>query len=291
LLACWDCGFESRLGHGCLSLLSVVCCQVEVSATGWSLVQRSPTECGVSECDREASAIVSSHEKIRIQLTAFHGSANFKTRCAISELGVFHVTDYSVNRRCWCLESIGSQRVARGLPEGRQFIARSPRLHSFSACLAPPISALLSSTGFITFFSGSVFSQLKPKITTSSMWGSAKCFELQKGSLCRRGFEVLLQNNATYGLEFKTFELTMVTVRTTRPNMQKFYVLATEGIMFLGTFPNCEKRILASSCLSASLSVPHGTTRLPVDGFSWNVLFEDFSQVEKIQSFLKIWQE
>jgi hypothetical protein len=42
-------------GHGCLSLVSVVCCQVEVSATIWSLVQRSPTECGVSECDREAS--------------------------------------------------------------------------------------------------------------------------------------------------------------------------------------------------------------------------------------------
>jgi hypothetical protein len=55
-LAYWDCGFESRLGHGCLSLVSVVCCQVEVSATGWSLVQRSPTECGVSDvCDREAS--------------------------------------------------------------------------------------------------------------------------------------------------------------------------------------------------------------------------------------------
>jgi hypothetical protein len=33
----------------------VVCCQVEVSATGWSLVQRSSTDCGVSECDREAS--------------------------------------------------------------------------------------------------------------------------------------------------------------------------------------------------------------------------------------------
>jgi hypothetical protein len=28
--------------------MSVVCCQVEVSATGWSLVQRSPTERGVS---------------------------------------------------------------------------------------------------------------------------------------------------------------------------------------------------------------------------------------------------
>jgi hypothetical protein len=37
------------------SVVSVVCCQVEVSATGWSLVQRSPTDCGVSEYDREAS--------------------------------------------------------------------------------------------------------------------------------------------------------------------------------------------------------------------------------------------
>jgi hypothetical protein len=27
--------------------LSVVCCQVEVSASGWSLVQRSPTDCSV----------------------------------------------------------------------------------------------------------------------------------------------------------------------------------------------------------------------------------------------------
>jgi hypothetical protein len=46
--------------------VSVVCCQVEVSATGWSLVQRSPTECGVSEvCDRETSFRIrlSSHKK------------------------------------------------------------------------------------------------------------------------------------------------------------------------------------------------------------------------------------
>jgi hypothetical protein len=33
-----------------MSVVSVVCCQVEVSATSWSLVQRSLTECGVSEC-------------------------------------------------------------------------------------------------------------------------------------------------------------------------------------------------------------------------------------------------
>ena len=33
-----------------MSVVSVVCCQVEVSATSWSLVQRSPTECGASFC-------------------------------------------------------------------------------------------------------------------------------------------------------------------------------------------------------------------------------------------------
>lgn len=44
-LNCWDCGFESRLGHGCLS---VVCCQVE-AAMSRSLVRGNPTEC-VSTC-------------------------------------------------------------------------------------------------------------------------------------------------------------------------------------------------------------------------------------------------
>jgi len=45
----WDCGFESLRGLGCPSVFSVVRCQVEVSASGWSLFRRSPTE-----CDREA---------------------------------------------------------------------------------------------------------------------------------------------------------------------------------------------------------------------------------------------
>jgi len=71
-LACWDFGFESRRRHGCLSLVSVVCCQVEVSASGWLLVQRSPTGCGVSECDHENWTIggqgllwLSSYKKVR----------------------------------------------------------------------------------------------------------------------------------------------------------------------------------------------------------------------------------
>jgi len=54
-LTCWDCGFESCSGNGCLSLMNVVCWQVEVSASGQSLIQRGPTECGVSEFDCEAS--------------------------------------------------------------------------------------------------------------------------------------------------------------------------------------------------------------------------------------------
>jgi len=54
-LACWDCGFESRRGLGCLSRVSVVCCQV--SGSGRSFIQRSPTECSVPECDCEASTM------------------------------------------------------------------------------------------------------------------------------------------------------------------------------------------------------------------------------------------
>ena len=37
-------------GLGCLSVVSVVYCQVEVSAASWSMVQRSPTDCGASLC-------------------------------------------------------------------------------------------------------------------------------------------------------------------------------------------------------------------------------------------------
>jgi hypothetical protein len=47
LLGLW---FRIPPGHGCLSLVSIVCCHLEVFAKGWSLAQRSPTE-----CDSEAS--------------------------------------------------------------------------------------------------------------------------------------------------------------------------------------------------------------------------------------------
>ena len=33
----------------CLSVVGILCCQVQISASARSLVQRSPTECGVSK--------------------------------------------------------------------------------------------------------------------------------------------------------------------------------------------------------------------------------------------------
>ena len=41
--------------HRCLSVVIVACCHVEVSEMGRSLVQSSPTDCGVSECDQGTS--------------------------------------------------------------------------------------------------------------------------------------------------------------------------------------------------------------------------------------------
>jgi hypothetical protein len=47
-IACCDREFEFHRGHGCFSVVCLVCCNVEFSATSRSLVQRSPTGCGAS---------------------------------------------------------------------------------------------------------------------------------------------------------------------------------------------------------------------------------------------------
>jgi len=52
---------------------------------------------------------------------------------------------------------------------------------------------------------------------------------------------------------------------------------------------NSEKRILASSCLYVC---PHGKTPLLLNGFSWNLIFEDFSKIcREISSIIKTGQE
>jgi len=57
---------------------------------------------------------------------------------------------------------------------------------------------------------------------------------------------------------------------------------------FLGAFANWRKgNICFVTCIRQSIHLsvsPHGTTRLPLDGFSWNLVFKYFSKtsVEKI---------
>jgi len=48
--ACWDCGFESHRGHGYLSVVTVVCCQVERS------LRRADHSC-IAVCDLDTSWI------------------------------------------------------------------------------------------------------------------------------------------------------------------------------------------------------------------------------------------
>ena len=43
-------GSNPTRGHECQSVVSVVCCEVQVSVSSRSFVQRSPTECGTSLC-------------------------------------------------------------------------------------------------------------------------------------------------------------------------------------------------------------------------------------------------
>jgi hypothetical protein len=55
----WVCGRAGIVGSN-LALdmdIRLLCVLSEVSASGRSLVQRSPTQCDVSECDREASTV------------------------------------------------------------------------------------------------------------------------------------------------------------------------------------------------------------------------------------------
>jgi len=63
--ACWDCVFEYRREHGCLYLVNVVCCQVEVSRTGCDHSSRGVLPTAVRDCassgnlrNEEAMALV-----------------------------------------------------------------------------------------------------------------------------------------------------------------------------------------------------------------------------------------
>jgi len=55
LLDFWNCGFISLLEQGRLSIFNVASLQVEFSAMGRFLAQKSLSEGCVSECDHESS--------------------------------------------------------------------------------------------------------------------------------------------------------------------------------------------------------------------------------------------
>jgi hypothetical protein len=104
-LGCWGRGFESRSGHGCCLL----CCpvQVEVSETGWSLVQRSPTVCLIV-CDHRNSE----------RCPMFQMGTTRKWMIPSNDLGVFsarhelaHIPSFWVLRAYPNLKSSGSQRA------------------------------------------------------------------------------------------------------------------------------------------------------------------------------------
>ena len=63
-------GSNPAVKHGRLSSVNVVCCQVEVSATGRSLSQRSPTE----RCVSEWSVIRRNSDTLQLQWGRWRGS-------------------------------------------------------------------------------------------------------------------------------------------------------------------------------------------------------------------------
>jgi len=72
-------------------------------------------------------------------------------------------------------------------------------------------------------------------------------------------------------------------------------------IVIFRRFRKTRKRLLAPSCLTVSQSVLpsvrpsvrlHRITRLPLDGYSWNIIFEYFSKIcLEYSRFIKIEQE
>jgi hypothetical protein len=116
--------------HESFSVTFVVCCQVEVSATSWSLVQRSPTDCGASLCvikkaprrgghsplwDPQPGKIISNYTFLTLYIG--HWCANIIYYFVRGLSGVDHLSlkregrykfmdilwFYSIFVHCWCM--------------------------------------------------------------------------------------------------------------------------------------------------------------------------------------------
>jgi len=92
--------------------------------------------------------------------------------------------------------------------------------------------------------------------------------------------------NSRHIMKCVLYEDTTTTTATTR-------ILTNSDITLQARSQNCGKATISfvvSVCLSvSSFARPHGTTRLPLDGFSWNLIFEDFSNIRlENSSFIDI---
>jgi hypothetical protein len=101
------------LEGGWMFVMSVVCCQVEVSATSWSLVQRIPTDCGVSFCDIETWIM---RRKCLVMGRSAMGGGRVNTREFDFYFSVCMSHSGEKVNNCWQM----TRRVSRGLT---QFIA------------------------------------------------------------------------------------------------------------------------------------------------------------------------
>jgi hypothetical protein len=165
-----------------MSLVSVVCCQVEVSATGRSLVQRSPTKCGVSECDREASIMrrpcpTGGCRAMGKRQHSSSSSSSSGTTTLSWVLACSTVVEHSQQEgftECRC------QRHVR-LPTWRR---TSDLEHSNFRHKRPPASeATLTNPAAEGGTMGEKCPRILPKVTTStSLWGSFACRKGRHGT-------------------------------------------------------------------------------------------------------------
>ena len=78
-----------------ICLLWVSCCQVEVSATSWSLVQRSPTDCAASLCvyletSRMGAPYIYDISRLRVNILKV---LEIQRECDVKILPTFHLMD------------------------------------------------------------------------------------------------------------------------------------------------------------------------------------------------------
>ena len=87
------------------------------------------------------------------------------------------------------------------------------------------------------------------------------------------------------------------TFHTLMPGHRRKDVVSAQGVHFLGAFAKLRKATI--SCVMAvcpsdvrTYVCPHGTTRFLLGGFSWNLIFENFSKIYQENSgVIKIWQQ